>query len=96
MLGNITTDNYPPIAAFLYGHSDGIGVSFERNYGTTQEYANNYNTAAKGTFIRILAYIAGVYDASASTAVIYLDGSSIGTHNLIPQNTSRTTTSYVR
>jgi hypothetical protein len=95
-LFGIDTNN-PPFASYLYGHSDGIGISMERYYGTTQEYANNYNTAAKFNFSTNTWYhIAGVYDASASTGKIYVNGSLIGTHNLVVKGTNRTIVNSVR
>jgi len=92
LFGNQSANVFAPFITFIYFQSDGVGISFERCYGSTTEYANNYNTAAKSVLTAGTWYnISAVYDASASTAKIYLNGSFLGTHNLIPQSTGRTT-----
>ena len=83
---------------YLYGHSDGLAISFERSFDNKAHYADGYNTLMKYPFISGVWYnLITTYEGSTKIAKAYVNGSKVpNTLTLIQRNTNANTSQTIR
>ena len=98
LFGVPATNTTSAFHIYLYGHSDGLAISFERSFDNKAHYADGYNTQMKYPFVAGVWYnLVVTYIGSTKVAKAYVNGSQVPNPlTLIQRSTNANTVQTIR